>query len=386
MDIEKHVLLQLCRLIGGNSDFEPDLYANVKIDEEKLYQTCLYHQVLPFFYYFRDIFRKSFPSLSQDFFSKAKNYSIFNTTRLMVYENFLIEFDQQVSNAGIDYRLLKGIALAFEIYEEPYLRTFGDLDILILPDSLEIVNELLLQNGYFICEDLYSAFPTEIIKKYSFARHYIRKKPSILAVDVHLNLSGKLHPFQFDLMEFWNNSRDVEINESKFRTFNKEYTTVYLLYHAFKHYYFKLIWIIDVYEILSDDMDFDKLGKLIIKYNLVKMWNVFLNISRDLFGRIPGNADILDEKKYHSLKRHRIINKDSMLRGVLPYSPSIGRIILPLIYLHSFLQKVRYLLRQLFPPKDAIRDFYVNKSIMPDWSDYLKLRTKAILELIHHVK
>lgn len=146
------------------------------------------------------------------------------------------------------------------------------------------------------------------------------------------------------------------------------------------------IWIIDIYKILSDDMDFDKIGKLIIKYNLVKMWSIFLNISRDLFGRIPGNADILDEKKYHSLKRHRIINKDSLLRGVLPYSPSIGRIILPLIYLPSFLQKVRYLLRQLFPPKDAIRDFYVNKNIMPDWSDYLKLRTKAILELIHHVK
>ena len=80
------------------------------------------------------------------------------------------------------------------------------------------------------------------------------------------------------------------------------------------------IWIIDVYKILSDDIDFDKLGKLIIKYNLVKMWSIFLNISRDLFGRIPGNADILDEKKYHSLKRHRIINKDSLLRGVLPYS------------------------------------------------------------------
>ena len=49
MDIEKHVLVQLCRLIGGNSDFESDLHANVKIDEENLYQTCLYHQVLPFF-------------------------------------------------------------------------------------------------------------------------------------------------------------------------------------------------------------------------------------------------------------------------------------------------------------------------------------------------
>ncbi len=254
-------------------------------------------------------------------------------------------------------------------------------------DSVEIIHELLLRNGYFLCEDLYTAFPSQIIKKYSFARHYIRKEHSILALDVHLNLSGKLHPFQFDVMDFWDNSRDIEINKNMFKTFDKEYTAVYLLYHAFKHYYFKLICLIDVYKILeSDNMDFDRLGKLVVKYNLTKVWSIFLNTSRELFGRIPGNADMSNMKKYYPPNSHKIINKDSLLREILPYSPSVGRIILPLVYLPFFLQKVRFLLRQLFPPKDAIRVFYVNKSMKTNWSNYLKLQIKAILELIHHVK
>ncbi len=109
MDIEKQVLVQLCKLIGGNSGFKSDLYPDVKIGEEKLYQTCLYHQVLPFIYYYREAFRKLFPSLSQDFFTKAKTYAIFNTTRIIVYENFLKEFDQQLNKIGIRYRIFKGI-------------------------------------------------------------------------------------------------------------------------------------------------------------------------------------------------------------------------------------------------------------------------------------
>jgi len=387
MDIERQVLVHLCKLISGNSDLKSDLYAGMEIDEEKLYQICLYHQVLPFIYYYREAFRKLFPSLSQGFFSKAKTYAIFNTSRIIVYENFLKEFDQQLNKIGIQYRILKGIVLAFDLYEEPYLRTFGDLDILIMPDSLEIIHEELLQNGYFLCEDLYTAFPVEIIKKYSFARHYMRNRPSKIAIDIHLNLSGKLHPFQFDLLDFWNNSRNVELNCGKFKTFNREYTAVYLLYHAFKHYYFKLIWIIDVYKILeADNINFNELEKLIIKYNLEKVWSIFLNTSKELFGRIPGNTDISNIKKYYPPNSHKIINKDSLLRGVLPYSPSVGRIILPLVYLNSFPEKVLYLLRQLFPPKETVRDFYIEKNLKPNWNNYLKLRIKAILELIHHVK
>ncbi|MDD5765567.1 MAG: nucleotidyltransferase family protein [Candidatus Marinimicrobia bacterium] len=352
-------------------------------NEPLLIKKCNYHQVLPLVYYYREELQKQFPVLSEDFFRQARTYSVFNATRVMVYENFLAELDKKLSERQIEYRILKGLVMASELYPASYLRAFGDLDIIVKPESITRLNDVLTDLGFQLSEDLYSVFPESIIRKYSFARHYIRSTATNIAVDVHLNLSGKLHAFQFDIEDFWKNSRSVKIGGRSYPTFSNEYLTVYLLYHAFKHHYFKLMWLIDFFKVMdTPTLDVGEFERLIVEYKMEKLWRIFIRICDEIFGQLPVSAASPFLVKYSPIdSRH--INAGSVLRGVQPYSPSKARIILPMVYLSGFGRKTRFLFRQLFPPREVIRDFYCRKDLALNWRNYFKLRKKTILEMMN---
>jgi len=352
-------------------------------NEPLLIKKCNYHQVLPLVYYYREELQKQFPVLSEDFFQQARTYSVFNATRVIVYENFLIELDKKLAECQIEYRILKGLVTASELYTASYLRAFGDLDIIVRSESVTELNNVLTDLGFQLSEDLYSVFPESIIRKYSFARHYIRSTATNIAVDVHLNLSGKLHAFQFDIEDFWKNSRSVKIGGKSYPTFSNEYLAVYLLYHAFKHHYFKLMWMIDFFKVMDmPTLDVVEFKRLIVEYKMEKLWRIFIRICVQIFGRLPVSVASPILAKYSPIDSRKI-NAESILRGVLPYSPSKARIILPMVYLSGFGRKTRFLFRQLFPPREVIRDFYCRKDLALNWRNYFKLRKKTILEMMN---
>ncbi|MCK9484875.1 MAG: hypothetical protein M0R34_10980, partial [Candidatus Marinimicrobia bacterium] len=72
-----------------------------------------------------------------------------------------------------------------------------------------------------------------------------------------------------------------------------------------------------------------------------------------------------------------------ILQGGLATSPSRARMLLPMLYLPKLSQKLVYLWRQMFPPREVVRDFYVSKDLKPTWRNYLSLRRKAVAELFN---
>jgi len=383
MKNEQFFLTQLCKIVVNEKAPVSLGFKEMTFDEPLLIKKCNYHQILTLAYFYHDELQTNFPDLSEDFFQQARTYAVFNATRVMVYENFLAELDKKLSERRIEYRVLKGLVTACELYSASYLRAFGDLDIIVRPESIAALDGVLTDLGFQLSEDLYSVFPESIIQKYSFARHYIRSTTTNVAVDVHLNLSGKLHAFQFDIDDFWKNSRLVAIGDKRYPTFSNEYLAVYLLYHAFKHHYFKLMWLIDFFKIMdTPTLDVGEFKRLIVKYRMEKLWRIFIRICVEIYGRLPVSASSPYLKKYNPIDSSKI-NADSILRGVPPYSPSKARIILPMVYLRGFWEKARYLFRQLLPPREVIRDFYCQKDLAMNWRNYFKLRKKTILEMIN---
>mgnify|MGYP002784576394 CR=1 FL=1 len=55
---------------------------------------------------------------------------------------------QTLTEAGIQALCFKGTALAYQIYEKPYLRTRSDTDLLVAEDDLERCRRLLSQSGF----------------------------------------------------------------------------------------------------------------------------------------------------------------------------------------------------------------------------------------------
>jgi len=152
---------------------------------------------------------------------------------------------------------------------------------------------------------------------------------------------------------------------------------LYLLYHAFKHYYFKLIWLIDLFLALRQlNLDPMHLAEQIERYRLTRMWQFYRRLAADLFGEQvapPGRAPRLSR---------RLLTTEIILAGNAGLSPSRARLIYPLLYLPGYSAAGRYLLRQLFPPRDTVADFYPPMGLAPTWSAYLKCRAQAIRELV----
>ena len=377
---QKAVLLAICRLFSG-SNLSDLRSSGVQIaDEEQLFAQLQYHQLTPIAYHYREqLATTSGIRFSPTLVKELKNYSLMNISRIMAFEYYLQRLDELFRREKIDYRIFKGMATSKMVYPREDLRSFGDIDLLIRPEDLEAVENILRMEGFEHADDLYRVFPTEIIRKYSFAQHFIRREQSYIALDIHLNLSGRLHPFQFDQQDFWESVSAVTINDREYQTFDREHQAVYAMYHSFKHYFFKLTWFIDGFLLLDrQDLDRPKFYDLVKRYKLSLLLDYYARIIVELFGRLPSGISDFDGDLE---SRHRLVNSETVLRGFLPYSQSRVRLLLPMYYMETIPARLKFLMQQLFPPMETVRDFYVGDTAEKGFWKYLKLRCKAIADL-----
>jgi hypothetical protein len=373
-------LLTLCRIISGIDGEKINISGEVETPTELLIEQLQYHQLIPLVYYYWPQLQEAGWNFDQDTIELLRSHTFSNISRMMIVEHFLQHLDGLFKANAVEYRVFKGIVTAKSVYQEDYLRSFGDVDILVRADQLQAVESLLQQEGFIHAEDLYSHFPDEIIQKYSFAQHFNRAQPYNVSLDVHLNLSGRLHPFQFDSAEFWHNHTAIAIDGSTILTFDRAYQAVYAIYHAFKHYFFKLIWFIDAFLLLDQEqLDPAKFQQLIEKYKLSRLLVFYSQITLNLFGRLPR---AIKQLPVTSKRPHRIINAQTVLRGSLPYSHSRVRILLPMYYLPGLFARMRFLWTQLFPPIETVRDFYLEDGPRKRFWSYVKLRSRAISDLM----
>lgn len=96
--------------------------------------------------------------------------SAINNDNLLRCQKKLIElFDTH----GIPYAIMKGYSVS-SLYPEPDLRSLGDIDILIRRDDKNIVNEMLLSNGYeYVVEQ----------------EHHVCYERDGMHIEVHVSLS-----------------------------------------------------------------------------------------------------------------------------------------------------------------------------------------------------
>ena len=380
MTNQKVKLLAICRIFSGVPLTDFYKQTDAPGDEQQLFEQLQYHQIVTMAYHYRDrLADETGAHFSPAMLKELKSYTLLNISRIMVFENYLNHMAELFNSRGIEFRLFKGIVTAKSVYPLDYLRSFGDIDILIRPESLKQLEAVLKKDGFRHADDLYRVFPDEIIQKYSFAQHFIRDGAGGVALDVHLNLSGRLHPFQFDSMDFWENSAPFFLNDIEFKTFSPEHQAVYTIYHSFKHYFFKLTWFIDGFLLMDrQDLDRSKFYDLIKRYKLSLLLDYYARIIVELFGRLPS---VISDYDGDLNSRHRLVNSDTVLRGFLPYSQSRARLLLPMYYMETFPARLTFLMQQLFPPMETVRDFYVCDTAGKGFWKYLKLRGKAIADL-----
>lgn len=374
MTLEYQFMLQLMQLLANQppSPPQPGL-----LDEQKLLRSAIYHQIVPLIDYYRPTLQTIFPDLTPEFFQKVRDYTTANQYYIIKVEKLLDELTSAFATADIEYRLFKGIVLARQVYPQPFMRTFGDIDILIQPADLPRVEKLLSELRFVPCTDLYNIYPIEIAQKYHFARHYQHLLPPEIPVDIHLSLSSDLFPYQFPIEDFWAHSQPIVINGKTHLTFELPYQILFALFHAFKHYYFKLIWFCDIYLLQRQiDLASSEFQTLLEQFDLKRLWRFYCYLAQSFFKQNYPQPVRL------SAFASKVVSPQNVINGMLTMSELKARLTLPLVYFSTNALRLTYLFRQLFPPREVISDFYGPNPLPPTWSNYWRLRFKALKNLL----
>jgi hypothetical protein len=170
-----------------------------------------------------------------------------------------------LGDAGISFLLLKGTPLAYSLYEQPYLRSRGDTDILIHADDRASAHAILLDNGF----DAQCECSREFA---SYQRSYINRSQLGLPcnIDLHWRLSNsQIFAQALRFEELWENSIVIEGLGRGVRAPDAVYALIVALLHRATHInapyfvdgqcYFeanRLIWLKDI-DLLSKELSFD---------------------------------------------------------------------------------------------------------------------------------
>jgi hypothetical protein len=95
----------------------------------------------------------------------------------------------ELAAAGCEAILLKGADLRLRVYDDPVTRPMTDLDLLVPPDTVGALRELLDRQGYVLTAD--SANPRPGFReRYRVALHFQSPPPASLLLDLHWRLEG----------------------------------------------------------------------------------------------------------------------------------------------------------------------------------------------------
>jgi|Deesub1362A_J573_1020465.scaffolds.fasta_scaffold00985_5 hypothetical protein len=185
---------------------------------------------------------EALPSYTIDVLKGAYFSSV---ARNILFYKELYQIIQILESKKIDVVVLKGAALARDIYKNVALRPFGDVDLLIKADRVEEACQCLEDLGYK--KNFNREFNVLFGYDFPFIKFFAHQS---LPVELHWNVINlDLTTFSFDVDEIWREGKvEIRMNGTKMYVMKPEYCLVHLAIHlsSVKHHFEKLIWLNDI--------------------------------------------------------------------------------------------------------------------------------------------
>ena len=187
---------------------------------------------------------------------------------------------------------IKGIPLSSIIYNDPYFRSIGDIDILVEPHVQKDIVEILESNGY----QKLGIINDEIGLRYSVNYHEVQLvSPFSSYVEVK-TISGEMNTVKSEkmLLDFFENTMKIEIGNCMFETLDLSYTLLHLFLSAFSNsttwYFMEDNGLRDIYEIVlfiaRYNIDYDKFNKVADNYGVCAIIYWTMCRINTIFGKI----------------------------------------------------------------------------------------------------
>jgi hypothetical protein len=190
--------------------------------------------------------------------------------------NFIVE---KLEDLGIPTIVLKGPATGVSAYDDPSLRYFADIDLMVRGVDVSTARDLVIELGF---EPRYERSSERGLVN---AGHALEFKSHALKVELHTELLSRYLRVPFATSEVWETSRLVRCADREIRVLAPYVELVFLAAHGAKHEWTSFRWICDVAQLVSrlSADDITRVLELSGRLHCRKVLGLSLQLVRDTF-------------------------------------------------------------------------------------------------------
>jgi hypothetical protein len=184
------------------------------------------------------------PHLPEDIAARLRKLSVANARRSLAQIAELRRLAQLFAAAGVRVLVLKGVALAVQLYGDPGARVARDIDLLVDPAEFAKARRLLAQAGYVQRRSFPSAHRSAA---------YLRRIKEIEFLDpatggmveLHHRLTDNPYLLTCDFATLWNEREEIRVGDCSIATLSRQCLPLYLCVHGADHGWARLQWLVD---------------------------------------------------------------------------------------------------------------------------------------------
>ena len=196
----------------------------------------------------------------------------------------LLRILEEFGKAGIRGLPYKGPVCAALAYGNISLRQFGDLDIFLRDVEIGRARQILLAMGYATEDSLEIPPGGHAPGQYVFWREHSR-----YLLELHTEKTMRYYPLPLDPEKLEQRARPIELGGRPVLTFSPEDTLILLCVHGCKHFWNRLLWIVDIAELSEHTaLDWGAALRRAEEMRCARMVRLGLRMAADLAGaRLP---------------------------------------------------------------------------------------------------
>ena len=287
-----------------------------------------------------------------------------------------------LERSATPFLVVKGPAVARALYPSPWLRAFGDVDIIVHQRDWQAVEELVVRMGFAPDRDARVPMPPLSGADVLYERTY--RHPSRLALDVHYDDILNCGLATRDVDGFWQRARSIDIEGLPVRTLAPADQLIHLCAHAHYHGYTRLIWLSDLAFLVrdhADELDWAQVIRTVRGeearvpvYYTLRLLDAMLGVT------VP--AEVLAQARPDRFRRtvHERLIPERELLALQPmwrpdlsfyFLPLLKRLVPDLLVMGRRRDKLGYLARMLVPPGPWLRRYYSLPPSSPVWPQHI---------------
>jgi hypothetical protein len=229
----------------------------------------------------------------------------------------LFRIFEEFKRAGIDSVLVKGPVVSLLAYNDPAVRSYVDLDLLVRDKQILAATQTMMELGYE------PDIPPSIIEAGKVPGEYVFKRRGMSqTVELHTERTSRYYPKLMPIEDYLARRRSVRLDGQEIPALCIEDEFVYDCIHGAKDLWGKLMWVGDIAAMVfrHPEIDWEQTRKYAEDIGAGRMLNVGLQLAETLL-KVPFPLEMKDQVTNDGMARRLCTQVERWLPNASSDSP-----------------------------------------------------------------